>query len=94
MNTRQTIAHYLDTPRTERDYKAWVEHELERLDREHNVIRSMSQLIGWEFLRLERFKPNVVKFYARKPYAGGMEFQMGYAKDELFQSWQLPPIEP
>lgn len=79
-------------PRSQQEYDAWLLSEQERLDRQYNVIHSAAQLIGWEILLLRRYKPGVVSFHARRPCPGGMEFQTGLAKDELFAAWQLPPL--
>jgi hypothetical protein len=78
-------------PKSQEEYDRWLAREEARLNREHNVITSLEPLRGWEILTLERWKPGVVRFHARRIYAGEAAFQMGYAKDELFACLQLPP---
>lgn len=69
---------------------AKMKREFEDANREHNVITSMTELLGWEIILIERWKPGVVRFYARRPGSGGMEFQTGFADDEVFAAYQLP----
>jgi len=65
----------------------------QRLDLEHNVIRTFEPLIGWEILLLERWKPGVVRFQARKIDGFRARFQVGFARDEIFAALQLPAQE-
>jgi len=64
-----------------------------RFDCEHNVIHTFAPLLGWEILGLERWKPGVVRFHARKITGNSADFLMGYAKDEVFAFLQLPAQE-
>lgn len=76
-------------PRSQEEYDAWLERERDRFNRENNVITSISQLREWEILLLERWKPGVVRFHARRASGSGFDFQMGYAKDEIFDVFQI-----
>lgn len=80
-------------PRSQKEYDEWIRSEKERLDREHNVIHSLSELRGWDIIRLERWKKGVVRYHAYRAVSSGGEFKCGFAKDEVFAALQLPPSE-
>lgn len=67
-------------------YEELFKAEQDRLNEQYNVITSLGELSGWTILELERFKPGVVRFHA----CMGNFFKIGYAKDEVFYSVQLP----
>jgi hypothetical protein len=69
------------------------EQKRHQLDAQHNVITTFAPLLGWEILLLERWKPGVVRFHARKLDGFRPEFQMGFARDEIFAALQLPAQE-
>ncbi len=71
----------------ETTFRAFNQRLLEYENARHNVIESLDALTGWEVISLDRWKPGVVRFHATR----GREFQMGFAKDELFAALQLPP---
>lgn len=73
------------------EYAQRVEAEKRHLDFVHNVITHINMLAGWEIIELLRWKPGVVKYIAERSINGGRERQIGYAKDEVFASLQLPP---
>lgn len=68
------------------EYDKLMTLDEDALNRKYNVIDSLEPLSGWNILLLERWKPGVVRFHARR----GNEFQMGFAKDEIFKVLQLP----
>ncbi len=68
-------------------FRAFNQRLLEMENARHNVIESLEALDGWKIVRLERWKPGVVRFFAERRN----ESQMGFAKDELFATLQLPP---
>lgn len=75
---------------TQEEYQQRYADEAARLDREHNVIHSVLELRGWDVIGLERYKPGVIRYHARREVAGGVELRIGYAQDEVFSVWQLP----
>lgn len=74
----------------EEQYKQHCKTKRVDLNRAKNVIENLNELSGWEILFLERFKPGVVRYHARRQLKHGCEFELGYAKDEVFKSVQLP----
>ncbi len=94
MNLREIPVEYANgaewKPASQEEYERWLARELDRLNRERNVVTSLDALLGWEIILLERWKPGVVRFHARKLDGSRGEFQLGYAKDELFAALQLP----
>ncbi len=58
---------------------------------QHRELTHLSQLYGWEIMRLERYKPGIVRVHARLFGSTNAEFQLRYAKDEVFANVQLPP---
>jgi hypothetical protein len=67
-------------------YQKAYDREKCRLDEEQNVITSLEQISGWDIIRLERWKPGIVRYHATK----GQEHIMGYAEDVVFKRLQLP----
>jgi hypothetical protein len=74
-------------------YALRLEAEKKHQDFIHNVIDSIKMLAGWDIVSLDRWKHGVVKYTAERTLHGMRERQIGYAKDEVFESLQLPPNE-
>jgi len=73
------------------EYAQRVAAKRRHLDFVNNVVTSINKLAGWEIVELLRWKPGVVKYIAERSLHGKRERQIGYAKDEVFASVQLPP---
>jgi hypothetical protein len=73
------------------EYAQRVAAEKSHLDFVNNVITSINMLAGWKIIELLRWKTGVVKYIAERSLHGRRERQIGYAKDEVFESLQLPP---
>jgi len=92
MDAQQTInERYLYSICSAEGYALWLEAEKKHQDLIHNVIHSIKMLSGWDIIALDRWKPGVVKYTAERTLHGRRERQIGYAKDEVFESLQLPP---
>lgn len=76
---------------SEWEYKQRIEAEKRYFDFTHNVITSINMLAGWEIIELIRWKPGVVQYIAERSLHEKRERMIGYAKDEVFASVQLPP---
>jgi hypothetical protein len=66
------------------DYEKYLKRERKRLDEEHGVIKNINELNGWTLVSLERYKPGVIRFAARKFKEDGIEMRRGFGSDEVF----------
>ena len=72
-------------------YREYCEERRKAEHDAHNVIESLDQLTGYTITEIRRHKPGVVQYFAIRKTRYGAEQIIGYAKDEVFQSVQLPP---
>jgi|11BtaG_2_1085332.scaffolds.fasta_scaffold63884_3 hypothetical protein len=83
-------SNFLDSHSTHK-YQRRYEAEKKSLDQNHNVIKDISELIGWTVTGLRRWKVGVVQYTAIQKFSVAItKHKIGYAKDEVFSSLQLP----
>jgi len=71
-------------------YQRRYEEEKKSFERYNNVIKDISEIIGWTVTGLRRWKVGVVQYTAIQKAGAITKHKIGYAKDKVFSSLQLP----